>query len=325
MPKGLIDVHHHFWPAALSNFEKEHDLKLGYELPQENFPWSPEVSISFMNQSGIDTTILSFPALSTGKVSEENRALARQNNVEMAKACKENPGRFGFFAHMPYLFDTEGVLAEIAYALDELKADGVAISSSYGAGLEAKYVGNKVFEPIWAELNSREAVVFLHGTQTPSSNTHPDPTLGIPMVQVPNETFKAASSLVVTSTKRKFPDVKIILSHMGGSMPFLSPRIAAGAYYMGCSLTPEEIIADFKSFYFDTALSAHETTLITMESFITPDRLLFGSDFPAASKDMISWYTENMKDFYAQKPNQYENVAYRNALKIFPRLETTGK
>lgn len=49
---------------------------------------------------------------------------------------------------------------------------------------------------------------------------------------------------------------------------------------MGCPLSPEEILEDFKSFYFDTALSAHETTLTAIQSFITPDHLLFGTDFP---------------------------------------------
>ncbi|KIK68062.1 hypothetical protein GYMLUDRAFT_238228 [Collybiopsis luxurians FD-317 M1] len=285
MTRGRIDVHHHFFPAILKKGKL--DLKIGFKTPSENIPWTPDISLKFMDDAGIDTAILSFPALASGSVNEENRALARQVNLDMAKIRDANPSRFGFFANMPFLHDTEGVLAEIGFALDELGADGIAISSSYGEGPDAKYVGDKLYEPIWAELDSRHAVVFLHGTQTPSSTPHPDPLLGLPIVEVPNETFKAASHLVVTGTKRKYSQIKIILSHMGGSTPFLSPRVAALSNYMGCKLTPEEILTDFQSFYFDTALSAHKTTLSAIHSFITPDRLLFGTDFPGVFSDTI--------------------------------------
>ncbi|KAJ3820787.1 hypothetical protein F5878DRAFT_61889 [Lentinula raphanica] len=322
MPRGRIDVHHHFFPAELAK-KKLLDLSdIGFRSPKENFPWTPEVSLKFMDQTGIDTAILSFPALGSGSVGEGNRSLARDRNQEMARFRDNHPTRFGFFATMPFLRDIEGALKEIAYALDVLKADGIAISSSYGEGPDAKYVGHKMFEPIWAELHLRKAVVFLHGNQTPSTTPYPDPTLGIPIVEVPNETYKAASHLVVTGTKRKYPDVKIILSHMGGSTTFLSVRVAALSHYMGCPLTPEEILADFKSFYYDTALSAHETTLVTIQKFITSDRLLFGTDFPAADKGSISWYNQNLVEYFSNQKEMSEDVAYRNALKLFPRLQT---
>lgn len=99
---------------------------------------------------------------------------------------------------------------------------------------------------------------------------------------MPNETFKAAAHFVVTGKRRRFPNVKIILAHMGGSLPFLAPRVAALSNYMGCALSPEEIIQDFSSFYYDTALAAHRTTLTAMQTFIESDHLLFGSDFPGA-------------------------------------------
>lgn len=67
---------------------------------------------------------------------------------------------------------------------------------------------------------------------------------------------------------------------MGGSMPFLAPRVAVLSRHMGSPLTPEEILEDFKTFYFDTALSASEDTLGIMKSFAGPGRLLFGTDFP---------------------------------------------
>lgn len=99
-------------------------------------------------------------------------------------------------------------------------------------------------------------------------------------VQVPNETYKAAAHLVVTGRKRKYPNVSIILAHLGGSTIFLAPRAAIGASYMGCTLTPDEMLHDFKTFYYDTALAAYESNLAAAEKFVGHERVLFGSDFP---------------------------------------------
>ena len=63
-------------------------------------------------------------------------------------------------------------------------------------------------------------------------------------------------------------------------MPFLAARVAVLSRHMGSPLTPEEMMEDFKTFYFDTALSACNSTLEMMTSFAGPEKLLFGSDFP---------------------------------------------
>lgn len=100
------------------------------------------------------------------------------------------------------------------------------------------------------------------------------------IAQTPNETFKAAAHLVVTGTKRRYRDVQIVLAHLGGSTPFLAARVAVLSGHMGCTLSCEEILEDFGSFYYETALSACESNLAAMERFVAPDRILFGTDFP---------------------------------------------
>lgn len=74
---------------------------------------------------------------------------------------------------------------------------------------------------------------------------------------------------------------------MGGSTPFLAARVAVLSNHMGCLLSPDEIIDDFKTFYYDTALSAYETNLLAIDSFIRPDQLLFGTDFPGMFESII--------------------------------------
>lgn len=120
----------------------------------------------------------------------------------------------------------------------------------------------------------------MHGTQTPSSKPYPHECLGIPVTEVPGETFKAAAHLVVTGTKRRYPRVHIILAHFGGSLLALIPRVAALSVHMGGALTVEEVIEDLCSFYLDSALSAHDSTLRLIEGCAGRKRMLFGTDYP---------------------------------------------
>jgi len=193
-----------------------------------------------------------------------------------------------------------------------------------------------MFDPIWEELNARRAAVFLHGAQTRPERPDPHDFLGVPIVEVPHETFKAAASLVVSGRKRKYPDINFILAHLGGSTPFLAPRVAVLSNYMGSGLTPEDILDDFKTFYYDTALSSHESTLTAMQSFVGPEKLVFGTDFPgthspvfckfiarspshaAISKDMAAWYTKQANQFH---PDPDAPVWRDNILKILANME----
>ncbi|KAI0353628.1 amidohydrolase 2 [Trametes cingulata] len=306
-----IDVHHHNFLAAVKDLYRMDDL--GYTLPKENLPWSPEKSLKMMDELGIQTAILSLPDGWPG---------ATQYNRSTARICQEHPGRFGFFACLPDLRQTEAALKELAYVFDELHANGVSMSSSYGRGRDAKYIGDDAFDPIWAELDRRGAVVFLHGAQTPSSTPYPHPFLAVPVTVVPNETYKAAAHLVVTGKKRKYPNVKIILSHMGGSTVWLAPRVAVVSPYLGCTLSPEEIIEDFKTFYFDTALAVDEATLTAMQTFVSPERILFGTDYSAITTGMAKWYDDQLEKFYSDKAGQLEDVMTNNALNLIPGLRS---
>lgn len=113
-----------------------------------------------MEKCNVDVAILSTPAASHGLPGLENRSITRNHNIQAAATCAAYPSRFGFFAALPLLYDVLGklaapppprhipalqthltsrlgALAEIDYALDELKADGISLSSSYGEGQDA--------------------------------------------------------------------------------------------------------------------------------------------------------------------------------------------
>ena len=101
-----IDLHHHFFPSSLDKLKK--NAEMGWRTPVENLPWTPEISLKSMDAHQIDTAILSLPASSTGSIGLENRRSARQHNDYVSGVCKKYPNRFGFFASLPFLDDTEG-------------------------------------------------------------------------------------------------------------------------------------------------------------------------------------------------------------------------
>ncbi|MDT4935771.1 MAG: 6-methylsalicylate decarboxylase [Pseudonocardiales bacterium] len=323
MTPARIDLHQHFFPAR--EFGAEHLRRLedetGWRFPPENFPWSPAKNLRFMDQLGIETAILSLTGSPGGDgVGPANREFARFLNTTAHQAVIDHPGRFGFFANLPIPSDTEAALDELVYAIDMLGAAGVNLTSSYGTGEQARYVGHDAFDPIWEELDRRGAVVFIHGDQTPSTNRYPSRLVPIPVGEVPNETYKAAADLVTRAKKRRYANVRIVLSHSGGSTLCLASRAAVLAHSQGADLSPEEMIEDFRGFYYETALSGFETSLVALEDFVEPDHILFGSDFPAVDLATAAWYTRNVDVYFADRPKQLEDVMRNNALALFPGL-----
>jgi predicted TIM-barrel fold metal-dependent hydrolase len=274
-----------------------------------------------MDRLGISTAILSLTGSPGGDgIGRANREFARLLNRTAHQIVVEHPDRFGFFANIPIPSDTEAALEELAFALDELDADGVNLTSSYGEGDEARYVADDAFDPVWEELDRRAAVVFIHGAQTPSSTRYPSPLIPIPVGEVPNETYKAAAHLVTSGKKRRYGNVKIVLSHAGGSTPYLASRVAVLSHHQGSELTPEEIIDDFRTFYYETALAGFETNLVALENLVQPDHILFGTDFPAVSLEMAAWYTRHIDEYFVNRQHELENLMNGNALALLPRL-----
>jgi predicted TIM-barrel fold metal-dependent hydrolase len=355
---SLIDTHHHFVPefyaqgnsGLLTHTKRDSDYILiavkeaggdpsGWPTPS----WSSEDATAFMDKNGITKAILSLtaPGAVIAPTTEKRRALARKANEFAAARRDENPNRWGFFAALPCLLDTEGALAEIKYALDVLKAEGVTLFTRYGEGNQ--YLGHPDFKPIWEELNSRKAVVFIHPTH-PADTTRVNHLLPQPAIDYPHETTRTAVDMIITNTKRNYPSCKVILSHAGGTLPFLITRIstvskesAATARIYG--KTSEEIMEDFRSFYFDLALSSSEAVLKLVLDVIPHDHILYGelllmmrcrlfllliypagSDFPYASTDKSTGFKQILNNF----PLDHElrdKIYFQNAKKVFAKAE----
>lgn len=280
-----------------------------------------------MSETGASTAILSLSAPGVVVLGEngsaESSKIARQVNEYAAKLRDSKPEKFGFFATVPSLVDVDAALAELRYAFDELHADGVTLLTRYGDG-KNWYLGNKRFEPIWEELNKRSAVVFIHPTHAVDTELVNEFSPQ-PMYDYPHETLRTAMDLILMGNRRKFPQTKVILSHAGGTLPYLVNRVGGMFPYMfpKSGVTKESIEQDAKSFYFDTALAGTSNILGLLLDWAPDGHVLFGGDFPYCPSEGIVDYTKNL-DEYSMNDELREKIAYKNAQALFPRLQASS-
>ncbi|MFM9970710.1 MAG: amidohydrolase family protein [Burkholderiales bacterium] len=276
-----IDVHFHIIPA----FYAEAALAAGRAPARGVFPeFTPELALKLMDDNGIGYAItsLSQPGAHFGEV-RQAQALARRCNDFAADMHARWPRRFGAFATLP-LPDVEGSLREIDYCLDSLKFEGVCLFAS----CEGRFLGDPLFDPVMAELNRRRAVVFVHPAMHPSMASVGLPWPGF-MMEYPFDTTRAAVNLIFTGALKRYPDIKFILSHAGGVLPFIAWRLSISPMIdpRMPQLSPEEVFAGLRHFWYDTALAPWAGAIAALREIAEPSRILFGSDWPFANAKVV--------------------------------------
>jgi predicted TIM-barrel fold metal-dependent hydrolase len=279
---GRINVHHHFLAPAYMN-AIEDKLAMGRGR-QRAAGWSPASDIEHMNAAGIALTIgsIPIPGIWFGDV-DASRRMARAWNEYAAAVVSEHPQRFGFFAVIAPP-DIEGGLIEIAYALDVLKADGIALMSSY----DGRWLGDPAFRPIFSELDRRKAVVFVHPAALPEDMTPPG--IKSHVLEGPFDTTRTIFSLLRNGVLSTCPDIRFIFAHGGGAAPYLAGRVATLSSGSG-DMKPDRIRDLLGRVYFDTALAINEPALAALTAFCPRSRILLGIDSPILSPEaeMKAW------------------------------------
>jgi predicted TIM-barrel fold metal-dependent hydrolase len=263
--RKIVDVHHHIAPPAY----------LAETRARQNPPvinWSIQKSLDDMEQAGVATSITSIttPGVWFGDA-EQARRLARACNDYAARLVQDHPGRFGMFAMLP-LPDIEASLRETEYAMDTLKADGIALLTSFGD----KWLGDPAFDPVMDELNRRSAILYTHPT-TANCCRNLVPSVPPAMIEYGTDTTRAIASVLLRGTAKKYPNIKFIFSHAGGTMPFLIERFTR--------LGPQENVpggmeAALKAFYYDIAQTSHRIPLRALVELVSTSQIVFGTDFP---------------------------------------------
>ncbi|KAH8882952.1 amidohydrolase 2 [Thozetella sp. PMI_491] len=326
-PVNKIDVHHHFVPDfyAEGSFTDSASRLLGYAAGWSAPKWSPSSSRMIMKHLGIQSAILSVdaPGACIVQDSEGQAKLARRLNEYAASLRDEDHATFGFFATLPDILNTSAALAEIEYAFDTLHADGISLFTRYGSG--NTYLGHPALDPIWKELDRRVATVFVHPTQP----AHPMPVnehIALPLVDFPHETTRTALDMITSRTLKKYPNVKVILSHAGGTLPFLIGRVLSLSMKSSGSVlswlagsTHDEVMALFRSFYYDVTMSTSPQILKTLLDLVPHDHVVFGSDFPASPAPAYPTFLQEWEEFDLV-PEVRDLWNFGNAQRLVSRL-----
>jgi len=300
-----IDVHHHFVPPFHA------DIMATRRASGRPPKWTPQMSLDEMDKSGIATAIVSLvqPGAWFGDDVALSRRLSRQCNEYGAKMIADHPGRFGLFAAIAPP-DPDGSLKEIEYAFDTLKADGIGLFTSYGD----KYLGDPSFEPVYAELNRREAVVYVHPT-TPACCGHVVPGIGASTIEFATDSTRTITHIVFSGVATKFPDIRWIFSHSGGTLPFLTARLELVARQKQLDGGALPIL---RKFYYELAQGTTPGQLAALLKMAPASQLLYGTDYPFRPGAEVNAGIA-AQGFAADEVRSIEHEA---AQKLMPRLKT---
>ncbi|HVA13996.1 MAG TPA: amidohydrolase family protein [Stellaceae bacterium] len=308
-PLGRIDLHHHFLPQAY--MREEHERSSATHGNPDMLSWTPEKSIAEMDKAGV---AFAFASTSTPGVwyddVELGRRLAREWTDAAAAAIAKYPTRFGLFAPLP-LPDTEGSLAQIGYALDQVKSDGVGLLANY----DGKWLGDPAFAPVMAELNRRKAIVYVHPTFTPCV-TNTIPGAAMQLVEFPFETTRTIANLVLSGTATRFPDIRWIFAHNGGATPMLIGRLEEQDHRPIGKNFPAGMRAELRKFYYDNASAWNSSAMAALMNLVPTSHIMFGSDYPFLSaREAVHKF-----DKLDLGPATRVAIERGNAFKLFPRL-----
>jgi predicted TIM-barrel fold metal-dependent hydrolase len=314
-----IDVHHHIFPPEYVAATARLGVSDGGGIA---FPkWSPSSALRLMDRMGIATGIASVaaPGVHFGD-DRAARTLARRCNEYAARLVSEHPERFGAFAALP-LPDVDGALEELAYALDTLRLDGVVLLASVGE----RYLGDPAFDPLFDELNRRRVVTFIHPTVPATSHAL---KLAMPgaMVEFVFDTTRAVANLIFSGTLERYRDIPIILSHAGGTVPYIAWRLAQGAVIPALQeKAPRGAIAYLRDLYYDTAMSATPYAMSSLRALVDPSRILFGSDTPFLPEPLVRESIDGLADRCNLDLTTRARIERDNALALFPRLRESSR
>ncbi|MFT8242564.1 amidohydrolase family protein [Roseomonas sp. BN140053] len=329
MSHTRIDVHCHTVPPAYRVAMARPGTAAFVRVPN----WTPEAMLDVMDRHGIAAVLpsVSVPGTHAGDDAAA-RDLSRRCNTFMAECAARWPGRFGGFAVLP-LPDIDGACAEIEHALDVLHLDGVGLFTSYGD----RHLGHPSLDPVLEALNARGAAVFVHPAAHPSAH---QVGLNLPpfAIEYAFDTTRAAVSLILSGAMDRFPRINFILSHAGGTLPFLSWRVATlserlltqpalaetyswpllrGEYG---PVTADAVMVRLRRFWFDIANAAGAQVIQSLDVVADPERVLFGSDWPYVPDAVVGDTVRSLAAATEGRDDLRRRIERGNAEALFPRF-----
>lgn len=293
---ATVDVHCHLAtpetnPLAAPHARPEYepyDYFMGQDSKDRNqvmFPTivdslrNPAARLEHMDRMGIDvqglaTFVSEYYYWTPGKLGAE---LSRMQNEKLAQAVADYPDRFAAFGATVPLQDVDLAIAEMQYAVDELGFKGLQI----GGTVHGHNLDEPRFRPFWAAVEELGIPVILHPSGYPEGQRFGDYFL-TNCIGNPLETMVATTRMIFSGLFEEHPDIKLVLLHGGGYLPFYAAR-ADHTW----KVRPEtrERIPDhppshyMKRLYYDTMVF-QPLYLQHLIEIVGSDRVMAGTDFP---------------------------------------------
>ena len=313
LASAQIDMHCHMIPDSYLEAIKAHGMEMdeGFPIPA----WDAEEHLKFMDEAGIQTSVLTMPApqpyFGDGA---ESAAVCRKFNKEAAALKALYPGRFLFCAALP-LPDEDRALEEAKYALEVLGADGVKLATnSYG-----QYLGDEALESLMAYLNSRKAVIITHPHKPSAANEKLISAVPLASYEYLAETTRAILSMVAHDVLVRYPDLKVVVPHCGSFLPNALPRFKGLLPVMVKQgyMKPVDVDANLSRLYYDLAGASTDDALESLLTITEPSHILYGSDYPYVAAPALIGAKNTLETRLASHGLDPRDVLTDNAARLF--------
>jgi aminocarboxymuconate-semialdehyde decarboxylase len=291
----IIDSHFHWWPRSV--FETlcrrktypraEHNRRGGYTYwrragASDSFDiWADwydlDKELEHMDRLGHQVDVVCsigpFSVAFSELPPEEGRDLALMWNEEMAGAQRKHPGRLWASAAVP-LVDTAIAVEVMDHAVEKLGLMGANLPGSIGSDPR---IDAARLEPFYARVEQLGVPLFLHPTDAVFEDMLEgyDGALHLSLGRV-IEVSVAASRLILSGLMERHPNLKVVMSHTGGALPYQSGRMDKNTRK---ARLPQPASTYIKRMYTDT-VSPHTAGLKFAIEYFGIDNVMYGTDYP---------------------------------------------
>jgi aminocarboxymuconate-semialdehyde decarboxylase len=287
-----IDVHTHYYPEVF--FKLLRDIPSEFSFATDptgrtiithngarffgvTAPMSdPQKRLEDMDRVGIDVEVISVSTPNIFFADETHQPeVARILNDAYAELITSHPTRFKGFASIP-MDSPDAAIAELHRAIHELKLNGVILLSN----IKGRALTAPAYRPFFEEANRLNLCIFLHPMQPSNPEPFTEYVLG-PLVGFPFDTTLAVARMCFDGMLRELPNIRWIIGHLGGAIPYLMERLDSGYRdFAECRVNIDQPPSTYlKKLYYDTVtFSPHNLRLA--RDLVGADHMVMGSDYP---------------------------------------------
>jgi aminocarboxymuconate-semialdehyde decarboxylase len=288
---SIVDVHNHYYPPSYIDALRSGHSNVRVTMDAEgnpllHYPGDYNIAVrghrdidyraGVLEEAGVDTQVISLTTPGTHVESPRNAArLACLVNDAFARVVSDYGGRFLAYATLP-LSDPAASVHELERASTQLGMRGALLFSN----VNGVALADRRYWPLYEAANALDAVLHIHPTAPVGVEAMTEFWL-MPLVGFLMDTTLAAAKLVFAGVPEEFPRVRWVLSHLGGTIPYIAERLDRGFHaFRECRANIDRPPSDYlKQFYYDTVnFDRHALELAI--AFAGLNHILAGSDYP---------------------------------------------